>query len=102
MIRRPPRSTLFPYTPLFRSKVNYSSAGVGSASHLGGELLKTMAGIQMTQVPNKGMNPALIDLMGAQRWEEHTSEIQSRQNRVRRLLLGKKNKTRQYIECHQL
>src|ERR671912_1855196 len=43
-------------------KVNYSSAGVGSASHLAGELLKTMAGIQMTHVPNKGMNPALIDL----------------------------------------
>jgi tripartite-type tricarboxylate transporter receptor subunit TctC len=47
-------------------KVNYSSAGVGSASHLAGELLKTMAGIQMTHVPNKGMNPALIDLMGGQ------------------------------------
>jgi tripartite-type tricarboxylate transporter receptor subunit TctC len=47
-------------------KLNYSSAGVGSASHLAGELLKTMAGIQMTHVPNKGMNPALIDLMGGQ------------------------------------
>jgi tripartite-type tricarboxylate transporter receptor subunit TctC len=47
-------------------KVNYSSAGVGSASHLAGELLKTMAGIQMTHVPNKGMNPALIDLLGGQ------------------------------------
>jgi tripartite-type tricarboxylate transporter receptor subunit TctC len=47
-------------------KVDYSSAGVGSASHLAGELLKTMAGIQMTHVPNKGMNPALIDLLGGQ------------------------------------
>src|SRR5215207_9250806 len=47
-------------------KVNYSSAGVGSASHLAGELLKTMAGIDMVHVPNKGMNPALIDLMGGQ------------------------------------
>ena len=47
-------------------KLSYSSAGVGSASHLAGELLKTMAGIQMTHVPNKGMNPALIDLMGGQ------------------------------------
>jgi tripartite-type tricarboxylate transporter receptor subunit TctC len=47
-------------------KVNYSSAGVGSASHLAGELLKTMAGIQMTHVPNKGMNPALVDLLGGQ------------------------------------
>jgi tripartite-type tricarboxylate transporter receptor subunit TctC len=47
-------------------KLSYSSAGVGSASHLAGELLKTMAGIEMVHVPNKGMNPALIDLMGGQ------------------------------------
>jgi tripartite-type tricarboxylate transporter receptor subunit TctC len=54
------------YSKSNSDKVNYSSAGVGSASHLAGELLKTMAGIQMTHVPNKGMNPALIDLMGGQ------------------------------------
>src|SRR5262249_54109265 len=47
-------------------KLSYSSAGVGSASPLAGELLKTMAGIDMVHVPNKGMNPALIDLMGGQ------------------------------------
>src|SRR6185436_12297858 len=47
-------------------KLSYSSAGVGSASHLAGELLKTMAGIDMVHVPNKGMNPALVDLMGGQ------------------------------------
>lgn len=47
-------------------KLNYGSAGVGSASHLAAELLKTRAGIQMTHVPNKGMNPALIDLMAGQ------------------------------------
>ena len=47
-------------------KLSYSSAGVGSASHLAGDLLKTMAGIEMVHVPNKGMNPALIDLMGGQ------------------------------------
>jgi tripartite-type tricarboxylate transporter receptor subunit TctC len=47
-------------------KVSYGSAGVGTGSHLAGELLKTMAGIQMTHVPNKGINPALIDLMGGQ------------------------------------
>jgi tripartite-type tricarboxylate transporter receptor subunit TctC len=45
-------------------KLSYSSAGVGSASHLAGEMLKTMAGIEMVHVPNKGMNPALLDLMG--------------------------------------
>lgn len=47
-------------------KLNFGSAGVGSASHLAAELLKARAGIQMTHVPNKGMNPALIDLMAGQ------------------------------------
>jgi tripartite-type tricarboxylate transporter receptor subunit TctC len=47
-------------------KISYSSAGVGSASHLAGELLKATAGIEMTHIPNKGMNPALVDLMGGQ------------------------------------
>jgi tripartite-type tricarboxylate transporter receptor subunit TctC len=45
-------------------KLSYGSAGVGSASHLAGELLKNKTGIDMVHVPNKGMNPALIDLMG--------------------------------------
>ena len=47
-------------------KISYSSAGVGSASHLAGEMLQTMTGSQMVHVPNKGMNPALLDLMGGQ------------------------------------
>jgi len=47
-------------------KLSYSSAGVGSASHLAAELFKTMAGIEMVHVPNKGMNPALVDVMGGQ------------------------------------
>jgi tripartite-type tricarboxylate transporter receptor subunit TctC len=47
-------------------KLSYGSAGIGSASHLAAELLKSRAGIDMVHVPNKGMNPALIDLMGGQ------------------------------------
>ena len=47
-------------------KLSYSSPGVGSASHLAAELLKSKAGIEMVHVPNKGMNPALLDLMGGQ------------------------------------
>jgi tripartite-type tricarboxylate transporter receptor subunit TctC len=47
-------------------KLSYGSPGVGSASHLAAELLKSRAGIDMVHVPNKGMNPALIDLMGGQ------------------------------------
>src|SRR5437016_8065453 len=72
MIRRPPRSTLFPYTTLFRSdfRVNYSrSTGVGSSS------LDNFAGAV----------PPLDS-----RSEEHTSELQSLTNLVCRLLLEKK------------
>ena len=47
-------------------KLSYGSAGVGSASHLAAELFKNLTGIEMVHVPNKGMNPALIDLMGGQ------------------------------------
>jgi tripartite-type tricarboxylate transporter receptor subunit TctC len=47
-------------------KITYGSAGVGSASHLAAELFQSMAGVQMVHVPNKGMNPALVDLMGGQ------------------------------------
>jgi len=45
-------------------KLSYSSAGIGSASHLAAELFKSMAGIEMVHVPNKGMSPALVDMMG--------------------------------------
>jgi tripartite-type tricarboxylate transporter receptor subunit TctC len=47
-------------------KLTYSSAGVGSASHLAAELFQSMADVKMVHVPNKGMNPALVDLMGGQ------------------------------------
>lgn len=46
--------------------LSYASAGVGSASHLAAELFKNMTGIEMVHVPNKGMNPALLDVMGGQ------------------------------------
>ena len=47
-------------------RLSYGSAGIGSASHLAAELLKLKAGIDMVHVPNKGMNPALVDLIGGQ------------------------------------
>src|SRR3712207_8501380 len=74
MIRRPPRSTLFPYTTLFRSVAGHRAraarraADRGSAGHLGRD---------------RGQP-------GARRSEEHTSELQSRQYLVCRLLLEKK------------
>src|SRR5256885_8404181 len=71
MIRRPPRSTLFPYTTLFRSV-----DGVGDSGFVGEDLL----GAQGDQ---RGV-------FGGQRSEEHTSELQSPCNLVCRLLLEKK------------
>src|SRR2546429_6818615 len=74
MIRRPPRSTLFPYTPLFRS------SGVKKGLHA--------AAILHPPDPRAEQHVALPD-----RSEEHTSEIQSRLHLVCRLLLGKKKIT---------
>src|SRR3712207_7286289 len=81
MIRRPPRSTLFPYTTLFRSPV------VPVAVHLVREPDVQRAGSAAPQVAHVGQggSPALVV-----RSEKHTSELQSRQYLVCRLLLEKK------------
>src|SRR3989442_9605346 len=72
MIRRPPRSTLFPYTTLFRSRSAYRPPGRP----------RRCAG-----------GPAAVDeASGSERSEEHTSELQSRPHLVCRLLLEKKKK----------
>ncbi len=47
-------------------KLSYASAGVGTASHLAGELFKAMAGVDMVHVPYKGNAPAITDVMGGQ------------------------------------
>src|SRR3712207_7181760 len=92
MIRRPPRSTLFPYTTLFRSLASYS---------LGSLVLTNMANavhsiyvFHLPAGPIWVLHLAYITasaLMLAWRSEEHTSELQSRQYLVCRLLLEKKN-----------
>src|SRR3712207_8742952 len=85
MIRRPPRSTLFPYTTLFRS-------GVGVGDH------RDRSGVdddplELVQVQAEGVGQhRLDDVAVAARSEEHTSELQSRQYLVCRLLLEKKKK----------
>src|SRR3712207_6873963 len=88
MIRRPPRSTLFPYTTLFRSnpaeaiKNNiFGTYNVVKCSHI----YKVKRFVQIST--DKAVNPT--NIMGA-RSEEHTSELQSRQYLVCRLLLEKK------------
>src|SRR3712207_7494911 len=94
MIRRPPRSTLFPYTTLFRSALGGSQ---GPLPRLDGadDLLRVGAqpGAAGTRVDHE-LEVAVSSHVGRQpRSEEHTSELQSRQYLVCRLLLEKKNIT---------
>src|SRR3712207_8513040 len=86
MIRRPPRSTLFPYTTLFRSIV----VSLLMADHLGapGAPVTRGAPRAATRAPHCCGQPRLPGL--GCRSEEHTSELQSRQYLVCRLLLEKK------------
>src|SRR3712207_8466937 len=92
MIRRPPRSTLFPYTTLFRSKrqaITNPQKTVYSIKRFMGETYdqsKKEAERVPFKVVNEGGYPRV------ERSEEHTSELQSRQYLVCRLLLEKKKK----------
>src|SRR3712207_7192877 len=83
MIRRPPRSTLFPYTTLFRSGFEQVRAGV--AAYWPDRVER------ITGVPVADQRRTVFALAGAEkaRSEEHTSELQSRQYLVCRLLLEK-------------
>src|SRR3712207_8538460 len=90
MIRRPPRSTLFPYTTLFRSANLRVNAQTGEAAKDG--RLKYAAGTPWAETAPRVVAGAYTNSApGAQqRSEEHTSELQSRQYLVCRLLLAKK------------
>ena len=57
---------LIAYAKANPGKLNFGSGGPGTTPHLAGEMIKTMAGVQMTHVPYKGGGPALADLMGGQ------------------------------------
>src|SRR3712207_8730587 len=93
MIRRPPRSTLFPYTTLFRSSPPSSEPGCWSETATGvwslaatstSDSTATTSSLPPTEDPRSSRTCA--------RSEEHTSELQSRQYLVCRLLLEKKKK----------
>src|SRR3712207_8013924 len=93
MIRRPPRSTLFPYTTLFRS-------GLVDAAFDGRRVFDLHARVRRAQDAAPGDHVAdrehaplaeLLEPHDDERSEEHTSELQSRQYLVCRLLLEKKN-----------
>src|SRR3712207_7685023 len=95
MIRRPPRSTLFPYTTLFRSAL-----GQGQVPHA--VLVPGVSRQEVVLVRGGGLDPAPLAAQDVlvrrdqrprpRRSEEHTSELQSRQYLVCRLLLEKKKK----------
>src|SRR5260370_27584462 len=80
MIRRPPRSTLFPYTTLFRSLLFHNN-GDGTFTEVG-------RGTDIGKALGKGLGVVATDINN--RSEEHTSELQSHLNLVCRLLLQKK------------
>src|SRR3712207_8122241 len=101
MIRRPPRSTLFPYTTLFRSLARAQGSGRGGAEEPAEsgafQVGRRRAGRGVPEPVAHGGQPAdgPVELL---RSEEHTSELQSRQYLVCRLLLEKKkNKNYGYI-----
>src|SRR3712207_7214733 len=94
MIRRPPRSTLFPYTTLFRSRTSPHHLGCLTADpNTHQDVRRTYA---RTTPPHAHgwhiWSILLCALLAAKRSEEHTSELQSRQYLVCRLLLEKKTK----------
>src|SRR5439155_25901578 len=97
MLRRPPRSTLFPYTTLFRSQIELQR-------HTFGGLSEEIKDYEEIRLPERIDSPtgrelaAMVDpysyrdrLLQPKRSEEHTSELQSRGHLVCRLLLEKKN-----------
>src|SRR5256885_11213073 len=89
MIRRPPRSTLFPYTTLFRSY---------AATQLNGRGFR-LSGCRGNDTARYSDAETFKDFFGLKRSEEHTSELQSPCNLVCRLLLEKKNINSN--DCHK-
>src|SRR3712207_8061880 len=99
MIRRPPRSTLFPYTTLFRSRLAVGRGGQRDA-RVGVQVVDVRGGHQAVHGGVDGRRRAAAAVQAeveggdhlVLRSEEHTSELQSRQYLVCRLLLEKKKK----------
>src|SRR5438445_9954653 len=88
MTRRPPRSTLFPYTTLFRSRADSTNR------------MSPPTGVHASPVATPGTDVRCV-ATGLARSEEHTSELQSRQYLVCRLLLEKKKKKQMQESNHK-
>src|SRR3712207_8366858 len=87
MIRRPPRSTLFPYTTLFRSSAVVTRGSAGFITSVPGA-----GSAESAAFHHRSSGAGRLEAVSAPRSEEHTSELQSRQYLVCRLLLEKKKK----------
>src|SRR3712207_7394713 len=98
MIRRPPRSTLFPYTTLFRSGADAVAGGEGGGLHRlvgrNGDHA-VLQGFQLLPAVEQRLEGLVADIL--ERSEEHTSELQSRQYLVCRLLLEKKKQQKIFM-----
>src|SRR5438874_6357868 len=93
IIRRPPRSTLFPYTTLFRSDADQRDADKLSEAVVANDV--TFRGL----LPEERLRAGDVQV---ERSEEHTSELQSRRDLVCRLLLEKKKKTQCQLRRHDV
>src|SRR3712207_8678967 len=101
MIRRPPRSTLFPYTTLFRSTGSHADrrAAKSLCPHCPGPCAAGHGHARMASPGPRSLRPPTSS--SSRRSEEHTSELQSRQYLVCRLLLEKKKKTKKLTHIIQ-
>src|SRR5690606_39599627 len=98
MMRRPPRSTLFPYTTLFRSHFFIADRHDSRAAQGAHLLTQFLQYLQFACLRCAQQREAeVLRVLGYRRSEEHTSELQSRENLVCRLLLEKKKKNKQMI-----
>src|SRR5438309_6277615 len=92
MLRRPPRSTLFPYTTLFRSPVPFANRTSTAPPH-------PAPVSRAPSAPARRAAATIVSSSGVLRSEEHTSELQSQFHLVCRLLLEKKKRKKKYHPC---
>src|SRR2546430_8845649 len=93
MIRRPPRSTLFPYTTLFRSDEAHAHL-----RHRGDPQMRVYERSRTVAAEQRVGRQLVLQQYGSARSEEHTSELQSQSNLVCRLLLEKKKPESNHLE----